>query len=83
MFVVAEVGDKIVALLPEIFVHRYEEIVPSVSAPVPASVTLFAGKVIVLSDPALAVGATFAAAFTITVTWSVPMAPALSVTFNW
>ena len=46
---------------PDIFVHRYEEIVPSGSVPLPERLAEAVGIVITWSEPALAVGGTFAA----------------------
>ena len=45
--VVAEDGDVIVTVPPEIFVHAYEAIVPSESVPEPVRVTDEVGRVIV------------------------------------
>ena len=49
--------------------------------PLPSRVTLLAGNVIVCAVPALATGGT-GAAFTVTVTDAVDVAPLLSVTLN-
>ncbi len=56
---------------------------PSASVPLPFNVTVFTGKVMTWSEPALAVGAWLAAAFTVTCKKSVPVAPLLSVTVIW
>jgi hypothetical protein len=49
---------------------------------VPFNVTVLTGKVMVISVPAFATGATLGAGFTITVSWSSDEAPSLSVTFS-
>ena len=49
---------------PVTLVHAYDMTVPSASDPLPTRVVEFAGNVIVISDPALAVGGWFVAAFT-------------------
>ena len=67
---------------PLTLVHAYDAIVPSASVPVPFNVVLFTGNVNVILLPALAVGGMLAAAFTVTVTSSVAVAPLLSVTVN-
>src|ERR1044072_1688812 len=73
----------IVAAGPETFVHKYDAIVPSPSVdPLPLSVTVFVGSVIVTSAPAFATGAALGAGFTTTVTWSSDVAPPVSVTLS-
>jgi hypothetical protein len=77
--VVAEDGDAMVPC-PLIFVHAYDEMLPSVSEPDPASDTVVVGSVINLSAPAFAVGGLFGDAFTTTSTSSNALAPPLSIT---
>ena len=66
-------------------VQAYVTIVPLDSDPLPEAVTLFAGKVIVWSGPALADGGpgTTGAAFTVTNMTSLAVTPELSVTVSW
>jgi len=65
---------------PLIFVQAYLTIEPSGSLEDPPfSVVLFVGKVMLISEPALATGARLAAS-TVTVTSSTPVAPLSSVT---
>src|SRR6187399_2890095 len=81
--VVAEFGLVIVpAVGPAILVHRYAVILPSASVPLPESVTVFVGSVIVWFGPAIAVGGIFPAGLTVTCMVSLPKAPLLSVTLN-
>ena len=69
------------AVDPETFVHAYFLILPSSSEELlPFSVTELAGKVMVRSEPALATGALFAAALTVTFTSSLCELPLSSVT---
>ena len=82
MVVVAAPGLLIVAAPPETLVQAYAVMLPSGSEPLPVTVTELVGSVMVLSVPALAVGAWLGAAFTVTVTSSDPVAPALSVTVS-
>ena len=56
--------------------------VPSESVPEPFNTTELTGSVMDLFPPALAIGATLAAGFTVTVASSEPTAPWLSVTVN-
>src|SRR6185295_7890209 len=67
---------------PLMRVHAYVAMVPSASLPLPYKVVVLTGKVIVISAPALAVGAWFVEALTLTVTRSVAVAPLLSVTVS-
>src|SRR5436190_2083058 len=67
---------------PDIFHHFYTLRSSYVSVPVPFKLVVLMGKVIVLSVPAFATGARFAAGFTITCTVSFAVAPLLSVTVN-
>ena len=81
--VIADAGFTIITPDgPEIFDQEYETIVPSVSTPKPFNVILFAGNTMVWLGPALAAGARFPAAFTVTCMVSRSIAPLLSVTFS-
>src|SRR5690606_7670779 len=65
---------------PEIFVHKYFAIDPSLSVPFPEKVMVFSGRTIFLSLPAIAIGA--ALDLTVNATSSVPTAPLLSLTVS-
>ena len=66
----------------ELFRQWYEVIVPSLSLPLPESVTIFVGNVIDLSETALDVGTRLAAWFTVICTVEVALAPFSAVHFN-
>lgn len=58
--------------------HYYSSTFPSASVPLPVSVTVFTGRLINLSAPALAIGGSFTATNMV----STPAAPSLSTTVN-